>query len=149
MNYKKDIDKLQLDLNKTIKLLYSLDDMGTTRTYGTQARNLTKKMNLLINEFKNKTKNWDEEYKKTAKNLNNSDKNDKKLSKKISKKPSKKNVKQQGGYINNSQNEQNNKEIHNKNLIKNVKIIKTDFKSDVNNDKFDAIKNILDSFNDE
>ena len=65
MNYKKDVEKMQTEINKTIKLLYSLNDMGTQRTYGTQARNLTKKLNSTINEFKNRTKIWDEEYKKS------------------------------------------------------------------------------------
>ena len=71
MNYKKDVEKMQTEINKTIKLLYSLNDMGTQRTYGTQARNLTKKLNFTINEFKNKTKLWDEEYKKSNKNEKN------------------------------------------------------------------------------
>lgn len=68
MNYKKDVEKMQTEINKTIKLLYSLNKMGTQRTYGTQARKLIKKLNTTINVFKNSTKIWDEEYKKNKKN---------------------------------------------------------------------------------
>jgi len=152
MNYKKDVEKLQGDLNKTIKLLFSLDDMGTLRTYGTQARNLTKKLNFTINEFKNKTKNWDDEYKKSVKNeknINFSDKNIKKISKKPSKKTSKKLVKQQGGEINIIENDNKLAQKSNKILIKHTKNNINETFTDTKNANIEAIKDLLNSMDNE
>jgi hypothetical protein len=143
MNYKKDVEKMQTEINKTIKLLYSLNDMGTQRTYGTQARNLTKKLNSTINEFKNRTKIWDEEYKKSIKNEKNiieSVENIKKTSKK-----------QHGGEIENKiiMNVKNDKNVNIS--VENIKKIpikqyggETENKG---NNRMNEIKNLIDSLN--
>lgn len=140
MNYKKDVEKMQTEINKTIKLLYSLNDMGTLRTYGTQARNLTKKLNHTINEFKKKTKNWDDEYKKTAKietKIIEPVENIKKTSKK------------------HYEEETENKIITNANNNKNVKFTVANIKKqqggtmeNKENNKRLEIKSIIDSLND-